>query len=85
MLSVFPLGLSSVWLYAGIAVFSLAVAFIVYRMKKRSVLFLFFAAGIYLWFSRESVFTVFSHGGGGERTAGLAAAVMSLPLLYLWA
>ena len=85
MLSVFPLGLSSVWLYAGIAVFSPAVAFIVYRMKKRSVLFLFFAAGIYLWFSRESVFIVFSHGGGEERTAGLAAAVMSLPLLYLWA
>lgn len=85
LLSVFPFNLSPARLYAGIMILSLAVAFILHRMRNWGIALLFTVAGAYLWFSREAVMAAFPEGGGGEeKFAGTAAAIMTLPLLWLW-
>ena len=85
ILSVFPIVLSLAWLYGVIVLLSATCAFILCCMGKWAAVPLFAAAGVFLWFLREAVLTVFLPGAGAdEQSAGITAAVMTLPLLWLW-
>ena len=84
ILSVFPVRLSSLWLYTGMIFFSLIVSFIVYRGGRWGIAPVFAVGGAVLWLLRDAAVSVFLCGSAEGVSVSAAAAVMSLPLLWLW-
>lgn len=85
VLSVFSLEADSRWLYGSLVIVSFGLTALICRAGWWTVLPAFLAAGLFLWRNWAAVEVLFDRNYGMDLSLpGVAAAVLTIPLLVLW-
>lgn len=85
LLPVFSPGADGRWLYGSLVIVTFGLTLLICRAGGWTVIPVFLASGMFLWRNRESVEALFFQGGSLDTgLPGVAAAVLTIPVLALW-